>query len=116
MRNMSFMLTGDQIRARTKTVTRRLGWLALQRGDLIAACRKCMGLKKGERVERLAVLKVISVAREPLIDIDRYDPGECAAEGFPQMSPAEFVDFFCASHRGCKPSTVITRIEFAYLD
>ena len=43
------MLTKEQILARTKTVTRRLGWWFLKPGDVVWACEKCMGLKKGEK-------------------------------------------------------------------
>ena len=35
MRHMSFALTTKQIKSRTKTVTRRLGWTFLKPGDLI---------------------------------------------------------------------------------
>jgi len=50
MRNMSFFLTTDQIRNKTKTVTRRDGWLFLKPGDIVQACVKCQGLKKGEKI------------------------------------------------------------------
>jgi hypothetical protein len=46
MRSMSFALTTDQVRARTKTVTRRLGWTFLKAGDRIRAVVRCHG--KGE--------------------------------------------------------------------
>ena len=77
-----------------------------------------MGLRKGERVKRLAVLRVVNVRREPMrrmTDDVAYGTAECAREGFPEMTPAEFVAFFCASHRGCTPETEITRIEFEYI-
>ena len=32
-----------------------------------------------------------------------------------EMSPDEFVAFFCATHRGCQPSTLVTRICWRYL-
>ncbi len=32
------------------------------------------------------------------------------------MEPERFVDFFCASHKGCKPDSIVTRIEFDYVD
>ena len=35
MRSMSFMLTTQQIRDRTKSVTRRTGWADLQPGTLL---------------------------------------------------------------------------------
>ena len=60
-RNMSFMLTTEQIRNRTKTVTRRLGWQFLKTGDVLNACVKCQGLKPGETVERLCQIRVTSV-------------------------------------------------------
>jgi hypothetical protein len=38
------------------------------------------------------------------------------AEGFPQMTPDEFVSFFCITPRGCTPGTEITRIQWTYLN
>lgn len=112
MRNMSFALTTEQILARTKTVTRRMGWAFLKPGDRIQAIEKGMGLKKGETVRRLAVLRIEQVTREPLVSglshVDVY------REGFPNLTPAEFVDMFCRTHKGCTPDTVVTRIEFTY--
>lgn len=111
MRNMSFALTTDQILARTKTVTRRLGWLCLRNGDSVQAVKKCMGLKPGEKLERLCVIRVVGVTRVPLCAIT---PEDCAREGFPSMTPTEFVEFFCKTHKGCTPDTIVTRIEFDY--
>lgn len=112
MRNMSFSLTTEQIQQRTKTVTRRLGWRTLKAGDGVWAVKKCMGLKPGERVERLAALRVVRVRRERL---DAITAADVAAEGFPHLSSAEFVAMFCAAMR-VTPSAVVTRIEFAYVD
>jgi hypothetical protein len=81
---------------------------------------KSQGLKRGEKVEKLAVVRVVSVRREPLFTmLDRtlfYGMNECRREGFPDLTPVEFVEMFCRSHRGCTPETVITRIEFEYVD
>lgn len=110
MRNISFHLTRPQILARTKTVTRRVGWEWLEPGTLLAAVEKCQGLKKGGRVVRLATIRVLSVRRERL---DAITPADCAAEGFPELSPAQFVAMFC-QHMGCVRATKITRIEFEY--
>lgn len=111
MRNMSFSLTTDQIRNRTKTVTRRLGWSFLKPGQLVCACVKCMGLKPDQKVDRLAILRVRSVTRPLLIDIDENDPER---EGFPDMEPDEFIDMFC-HHMGCDMYDRVTRIEFDYV-
>jgi hypothetical protein len=110
-RNMSFSLTTQQIRDRTKTVTRRKGWSFLRPGDRVNACRKCMGLKPGERIERLALLEVVSVRAEPLHAIDDED---VEREGF--IMPAhEFVEMFC-EHMGGDRYQIVNRIEFKYLD
>lgn len=119
---MSFALTVPQIQAGTKDVTRRLGWLQLKPGDLIQPVRKCMGLRPGETIERLrAPLRIVGVRREPLdmmtTDLD-YGMEEVRREGFADHPtyrwPSEWVRMFCASHKGCMPHSVVTRIEFAY--
>lgn len=85
MRNISFMLTQQQIRERTKTVTRRVGWEKLQAGELLRGVEKGMGLKAGEKVVPLATIRVVSARREALsamtADVD-YGFAECAKEGF----------------------------------
>lgn len=119
MRNMSFALTSDQVLAQSKDVTRRLGWHQLRAGDLLQPVRKGMGLRRGEHVEKLGPpVRVLFVDREPLraISVDRGELGwtETRREGFPGMPPQEFLTFFCDTHKGCSPDTVITRIEFSY--
>jgi hypothetical protein len=32
------------------------------------------------------------------------------------MTPAEFIAFFCQSHKGCTPDTEVTRIEWRWAD
>jgi hypothetical protein len=118
-RNISFALTTEQIRNRTKTVTRRLGWKNLKPGEILQACVKCMGLKPGEKIERLGLIRVVSVRQEALFHlIDcQYGDSEAAKEGFPGMTGREFVEMFC---RHMKPlsgvMTEVTRIEFEYLE
>ena len=130
MRNISFMFTTEQIKNRTKTFTRRLGWLKVKPGDRLQGCVKCMGLKAGEKLQKLAVIEVVSVRREKLNTLlgvpqsevagDFYTPSEARdeinAEGFPLLTADEFVNFFCASHNGCTPETNVTRIKFKYVD
>jgi hypothetical protein len=112
-RLMSVSLTEDQVRARTKTVTRRAGWLMLRPGDQLTLCRKVMGRRKGEPLERITDVEVLAVRRERL---DAVTFAETVLEGFPQMQPREFVEFFCSTHKGCTPGTEITRIEWRYIN
>lgn len=111
-RNISFMLTKKQFANQTKTVTRRLGWRFLKLGDILNGCEKCQGLRKGEKIKKLGQIRVVRLNQEFLQSIT---PLEVVLEGFPQMTPDEFIDFFCQSHRGCTPETVVTRIEFEHL-
>ncbi len=121
MRNMSFMLTAAAIRDRSKTVTRRLGWWYLEPGEVLQAVEKSQGLKKGEKVVPLALIRITSVRAEKLarmVDLPAYGMVEVAAEGcaarFP--NPWQFVDFFMRSHKGCELGTVVNRIEFEYME
>ena|ERR1700733_12239999 len=110
---MSVALTERQVRARTKTVTRRMGRRKLKPGDRLTLCPKVMGFKKGEHPERITDVEVISVRRERL---DLITPAEVTAEGFSAMTPAEFIAFFCGTHKGCTPATEVTRIEWRWAD
>jgi hypothetical protein len=112
MRNMSFFMTTRQIIRREKTVTRRFGWWFLKPGDCIQAVEKCRGLKPGEKINKLAVLRVKSIIHERLYFITEED---CAREGFPEMHPAEFVAMLC-NHYKCEPHRMVNRIEFEYVE
>lgn len=111
-RLMSVSLTEQQVRDRSKTVTRRDGWKNLRPGDHLVLVRKAMGLRRGEKVVPIAAVEVTSVRRERL---DAISPGDVVAEGFPGKTPAEFIAFFCETHRGCTPATEVTRIAWRYL-
>lgn len=125
-RYISFMLTTPQIRARTKTVTRRLGWKALKPGTVLMGAEKCQGLGKGGKIKPLGLIRVVGVRQEQLrrmTDDLAYGFSDAVAEGFPgligdapQDVPRYFVDFFCRSHKGCTPDSEVTRIQFEYLD
>jgi hypothetical protein len=121
--NISFMLSTEQVRDKSKDVTPRLGWEKLRPGAILRAVEKGMGLKKGEKVNYLTHIMVVSVRREKLrrmLDDEAYGVSECRREGFGNhpvlCRPAAFVKFFCESHKGCTPETEVTRIEFAYVD
>lgn len=123
MRNISFALTTAQIRARTKFVTRRLGWKNLKPGTLLQAVVKSQGLKKGEHPEKLCVIRVVEVSRQPLDKLLRPNRlmsalEEMDLEGFAMTSlawPANFVKFFCNANK-CAPEDDVTRIRFEYVD
>ena len=133
MRNISFALTTDQIRDRSKTVTRRIGWKTLKPGTLLQPVVKGQGLKKGEKVEKIGgPIRVLNVRREQLRLVGiRYDVLETLREGFPNMTAGEFIAMFCRSHRvkvrscgsctagftrPCEPTDVVTRIQFEYVE
>jgi hypothetical protein len=109
---MSFALTTPQFLARTKTVTRRLGWAYLKPWEVLGAIEKGQGLGKGGHVTHLGLFRIVSVRREQL---DRITKAECAREGFPGMLPAQFVSMFMHANK-CPRNIEVTRLEFEYLD
>lgn len=144
MRLMSFAATIEQMRAGTKTVTRRLdskGFYlrTLKPGTLVLACAKTRNVKREDR-DALGVIEIVDVRREALarFEIEStnelgewgyvYPPvgdqfAELAAEGFP-VKPGEgwgwcdFCDLFFKAN-GLKLTTrpqdvTVTRIEFRH--
>lgn len=110
-RNMSVALTTQQVMDETKDVTRRLRWLHVYVGDELNLVNKTMGFKKSEKPVVFKRVRVVSIRREALAEIT---PDDCRREGFPHLTPAEFVAFFC-KHNKCTPATIITRIEWSYI-
>lgn len=110
-RLMAVSLTEQQVRDRTKIVTRRAGWRMLRAGDQLTLCKKVMGRRPGEPLDRIASVEVTGIRRERL---DAVTPEDVTAEGFPGMTPGQFIAFFCDAHRGCTPQTEITRIQWRY--
>lgn len=110
-RNMSFSLTTPQFKARTKTVTRRLGWAFLTPGDEVMGVEKAMGLKKGEKIKRLGLIRITDVRAEPLSAITLAD---VAREGYPGRTPEWFIEKFRKAMR-CKPEAPVNRIEYEYI-
>ena len=116
--NISFAHTTEQFRNRTKTVTRRKGWKRLKAGDVLCGCVKCMGLRPGEKIERLGLIRVTDARRESLSRMATdysYGRFEAACEGFPGWSGEQFVEMFC-EEMGGPPDQEVTRIEYEYLD
>jgi hypothetical protein len=112
MRNMSFALTTPQCRRREKTVTRRQGWWFLKRGDLVQQIEKGQGLKKGERVTKIHVVRIVSTYG---LLIWTIWPEDVVREGFPGKSTAWFVEMYCR-HNRVKPHELCNRIAFEYVD
>src|SRR4028118_1031415 len=120
---ISFAHVADYVRAREKTVTRRYNmWKDLKPGTQLRACVKTRGVRR-ENQDELAAILVTDVRFEPLrrmLDEPRYGRAEIRREGFaehPELHvPAAWVTWFCQTHRGCTPDSVITRLEFEYVD
>lgn len=119
MRRISFFLTQDQILAKTKTVTRRLGWNWVAPGTLLQPIQKAQGLKAGQQHVLLGgPIRVISIRPERLTELTErleYGHAEAVLEGFPGWTGQQFVDFIC-KQPGVYPRRVVNRIEFAYVD
>jgi len=120
---MSCSMTVDAVRARTKTVTRRRldTWTTLKAGDRLTLIEKGMGLKKGDRQVKLAEVEVVDVRVESLyLGVHDEEP---AAEGFPEMEPSDFIEFWLESHgsptfrnQDEAYGYQVRRIEWRYLD
>jgi hypothetical protein len=113
-RLMSVSLTEAAVVARRKTVTRRLGWLFAKPGDRLTLCRKVMGRKPGEPLVRLAEVEIVHV---DLVTLSAITMDDVVREGFGDAwhTPAWFIDFFC-DHMHVGRDTVVTRIEWRYVD
>lgn len=117
-RNQSFMMTVEQYRNRTKFVTRRNGWAFARVGDVVNGCEKCQGLKKGQKIVKMGQHRFTDLWWEPLrrmTDDILYGCKEVALEGFPDMTPHEFVAMYC-KHNNCTPETMVHRMAYEYLD
>lgn len=127
-RLMSVSFTEQAVRDRTKTVTRRKGWWEdkngrriIKPGDTLTLCRKVMGRKPGEPLERICDVEVVKVSRLELGLVRA--PGELTAEGFPELEAwpgpyqgaQEFIDRYFAP-QGLGWDDLVTRIEWRYLD
>ena len=117
MRRMSFSATVPQMRARTKTVTRRdpSTWTTLQPGDRLLAVEKAMGLKAGERQVPIGVIEIESV------DVVELEPAywldldiEARREGF--ASWAEFMATWRRLHPRSHPTVMVRRIAFRHIE
>jgi hypothetical protein len=116
MKNMSFSMTTEAVRRREKTVTRRLGWWNLQPGTILQAVEKAQGLKKGEHVKPICLIRVVSVMAEPLWHVHLHGPDETHREGFGSLLPVDFLTMFLRANPAIDDQDFVNRIEFEYLD
>lgn len=113
---MSFSATVEQMRNRTKTVTRRDPdtWTTLKAGDRLLAIEKGMGLAKGERQVVIGEIEIVSNRVERAIDLDIED---VEREGFPGMTPADWLtEVWWELHGPVDANTPMRRIEFRHRD
>lgn len=109
IRDISFSLTVRQVQSRAKIVTRRFGWWNLQPGTILN------GVEEGMQI---CTIRIISVRMEPLnfmLEDQRYGQRECTLEGFPEMSPDEYVRMRIKSHH-VNENKICNRIYFEYLE
>jgi len=111
-RNISFAMTKEQFKTRSKTVTRRFGWWFLKPGDVLCGVEKGMGLKAGEKLTRLGLIRVKTVWTEPLNSITQEQVNK---EGFPHFTPEQFVKML-VEHYKAKPTAKVNVIEYEYID
>jgi len=128
-RRMSVALTLEQVRARTKTVTRRheSTWSDLKVGDHLLLIEKGMGLPKGAKQVVVCEVEITDVCLEPL---GLVDDAQLVAEGFPGQDPGLWRCWWAGSH-GYKldpraedvdevlawvDRIICRRIEWRYLD
>jgi hypothetical protein len=117
-RLISFAITTDQIKNRTKTVTRRVGWKKQDPGVVLYGVVKAMGFPKGSsgNIEYLDQVLPLSITREPLYKLvqdEEYGKAEAFKEGFPELDGFGFVDMFTRDMK-CSNNAAVTRIEFGY--
>lgn len=111
-RNMSFMLTTQQMYEKTKTHTIRDGWWNLKPGEVINAVEKCQGLKKGEKIVRICQIRIVDTKRSSLLYVTS---DLCVMEGFPELTPVEFADMFIRLNGKVGLTTPLNFIEFEYI-
>jgi hypothetical protein len=111
MRLVSFSHTIEQIRNRTKTMTRRRGFRWATPGMIVQAIDRSPRL--GQGYEKLAVIEFTEVRRGRL---DSITPEDVRDEGFPGMSPEEFTRMFCETFACPSSSESVTVLRFRYVD
>lgn len=111
---MSCALTKDQVRRRIKTETSRdpKTWAKLKPGDPLTLIEQGMGLPKGAKQVVLAKARCTANYLEPL---DQITAEAVSREGFPEWSPAQFIEFYCRE-KGGAPDQMRRVIRWEYVE
>lgn len=115
--NMAFSKTIVPMREFRKTVTRRYGWHKAKPAQIVMAIEKGQGIAKGERVVPICEIQLLTPRweRADLMVTDlEYGERECVLEGFPELSPKEFVEMLCDFNKK-RPDELVHRLEFRHL-
>ena len=113
MRLISFAKTTEQFVEGLKTETRRDGWRRAHVGDMLQPVNRLPRVGAGKWWPLLwrgeyRHIQLDLVERVRLGDITKE---QVQKEGFPEMSPVEFVRFYCAP-RQPDPDRIVTRLSF----
>jgi hypothetical protein len=115
----SVVCGGESAQTRANTRPFEIEWAR----ELLAQCRAAgvpFFMKQLGTVVRIHAIEILSVRPERLdkmLTELTYGMDEVRREGFPEMSPLEFVTMFCATHdtRKARGATIVNRIEFRHL-
>jgi hypothetical protein len=124
---LSCNMTQEAVRARQKTVTRRLkmprwaqrpGKMNWNAGEgplvLIVDRSRPAPARRQERGQRARGLAVVELLHAFHIPLTATSSSEVEREGFPGMTPAAFIERFCQAQH-CEPSARVARLEWRYL-
>lgn len=117
MRNMSFLKTIEQFMDGSKDVTRRLGWKFAKVDDIVQGVEKGQGLKNGEKIKKMGMIMFRDLRWEPLNRLilePEYGELEVIREGFPDMTPGEFVEMFREMNK-CAADALVHRMVFSHI-
>lgn len=113
---MSCALTIPQVRARTKTVTRRQlhTWRHLAVGEHLTLVERSRGLPSGAKQVVLGDVEIVDIS---IVELDDMTQAEVMSEGFPDWNVESFTRFWRATHGLPEEGGVLVRrIEWRYLD
>jgi len=111
-RNMSFSMTTEQVRNGTRPSPAAWAGATPTRRTAVGG-REGAGLRKGEKIKRIRMIRVVSIEAEPLEDLYEYPDARrrWPARGFRAWSPGSFLHLFC-EYNGVTLNGWVNRIEF----